>query len=158
MLALDTFVHAVHVLSAVVWVGGMLFLSLALAPILRSDCPVELRALLIRKVAGRFQKMGWTALGFLAVTGVYKLWSVWSTVEWTHSAFGAALAIKLLLVALMLALTALHDFIWGPGLVKESNPQERQRLSTRLAFWARINVTVAVTIVLLGAFLRMNPF
>ncbi len=61
-------VASLHLLGAVVWIGGMLFLGLVLTPTLRARPPAE-RAALLSAVGQRFAKIGWAALGILLVTG-----------------------------------------------------------------------------------------
>ena len=54
-----TFV-TLHLLGAVVWIGGMLFLGLVLTPILLGHPPKE-RAAFLHAVGRRFLKIGTTA-------------------------------------------------------------------------------------------------
>ena len=98
-----------HLLAAVVWIGGMLFLGLVLTPVLRNQPPAE-RAALLSAVGRRFLKIGWTALGVLLLTGPI-LWSL-RGFQITH-----ALAMKFILVAVIVYLSILHDFSLGPRLV-----------------------------------------
>jgi len=67
-------VVTLHLLGAVVWIGGILFLGLVLAPILRGR-PVAERVLLLQAVGRRFLRVGWAALGTLLATGPV-LWAL----------------------------------------------------------------------------------
>src|SRR2546426_6219415 len=61
-----------HILAAVIWIGGMLFLSLVAVPVLRQvDSPL-LRADLFRKMAWRFRRLVWICLAVLILTGIVK--------------------------------------------------------------------------------------
>ena len=54
-----------HIVAAVVWVGGMLFLPLMLVPIVRREEP--------RTRAALMSTVGWIAIAALLVTGVWNL-------------------------------------------------------------------------------------
>jgi uncharacterized membrane protein len=135
-----------HVLAVVVWIGGMLFLGLVLVPVLRGRPSAE-RAALLHAVGRRFLPIGWTALGTLLVTGTL----LWST---RGFAVSLALAHKLVLVAIVLALSVLHDFLVGPRLVgliaRGEASGEAVRLRRRVALLARLNLLCALVVLILG--------
>lgn len=60
----------IHLLAAVVWVGGMVFLSVVLVPVLKRDGAFAQHALLFRTVAYRFRAVVWGAMGMLVATGL----------------------------------------------------------------------------------------
>ena len=97
-----------HVLAAITWIGGMLFLALVLVPITRRLEDAALRARLFHAVGLRFRAVGWIALGVLVVTGLVHLWR--------HPVLlgSPRVHVKLGLVVLALILSALHDFVLGP--------------------------------------------
>lgn len=135
-----------HVLAAVVWIGGMIFIGLVLAPVLRGHPPRE-RAALLRAVGHRFLKIGWAALAVLLVTGPV-LWSV------RAFQFRATLGVKLVLVAVILYLSILHDFSLGPRLTdqleKGGQGEEVGRLRRQVALLARVNTLFALVVLILG--------
>ncbi|MDR4471294.1 MAG: hypothetical protein MRJ92_01170 [Nitrospira sp.] len=59
----------IHLLAAVVWVGGMVFLSVVLVPVLKQDGGFARHVVLFRTVAYRFRAVVWGAMGVLVVTG-----------------------------------------------------------------------------------------
>jgi putative copper export protein len=138
-------VRYVHVLSAIVWVGGMLFIALVLVPTARALGDAATRARLIRESGQRFRTVAWTALAVLVLTGVMNLWFQPGLLESPrfHGKIG--------LVGLALLLGAAHDFVLGPRAgLPGADPSARLRAS-----WiARVNVLVALAIVLLGLSLR----
>lgn len=135
-----------HVLGAVVWIGGMLFLGLVLTPVLRGHPPAE-RAALLQAVGRRFLRIGWTALGVLLVTGPL-LWSV------RAFQITPALGVKLILVVVVLYLSILHDFSLGPKLVthleKDGQGEETALLRRQVALFARVNTVCALIVLILG--------
>ena len=109
-----------HVLAALVWVGGMLFFALVAAPAVRNlDPPV--RAALVRTLGERFRLIGWACIAILVVTGVANLAfhgvldgpTLRSAAFW-GTPYGRALGWKLGGVGAMLTLSAVHDFVHGP--------------------------------------------
>ena len=92
-----------HVLAALLWLGGMFFLGVVGAPVLRAVEPVEL---------------------------------------------GHALAVKLVAVAMMVIISATHDFALGPaaGRVSPGSPSAL-RLRRRAAMLARLNALIGIALV-----------
>jgi uncharacterized membrane protein len=134
-----------HVLAALAWIGGMLFIALVLVPVARSLNDPPLRARLFHAAGVRFRVIGWIALGLLLVTGLGSLWL---------RPYLLALPrfhVKLGLVAVALALSALHDFVVGP---RAGRPGADPRLRTQASWLGRVNLVVVLVIVLLGLALR----
>lgn len=130
---------ALHLLAAVVWLGGMFFLALVGAPVLRRVEPADLRRALFEELGRRFRVVGWTTIAVLLATGVLLVhlrgWlfpaldgSLWGT----H--VGRLLAWKLAAVGAMLATTAVHDLLLEPKLVADEAAALRlRRRSVRFA-------------------------
>jgi uncharacterized membrane protein len=138
-------VRWIHVLSAITWVGGMLFIALVLVPVARALGDPALRTRLVRDTGRRFRTIGWIALGLLVVTGLVNLWF---RPFLLHS---PRFHWKLGLVVLALILGAFHDFVLGP---RAGAPGADPSLRLRASWIARVNLVVAVVIVLLGLALR----
>ncbi len=144
----------VHVLAAVLWLGGMFFLALVGAPVLRGVEPPSLRAALFRELGERYRAWGWAAIAVLLVTGVLNLWfrgvltavSMGSRHFWT-TPFGHTLGVKLAAVLAMLLIQAVHDFHWGPmsSRVTPGTP-EAATLRRRAAWAARVNAVLGLVI------------
>lgn len=106
----------VHILAAITWLGGVLFLALVGAPALRRVEPPSERAALFEAIGMRFRVVGWSAVAILLVTGVWLLHvRGWLSPElllapaFWGSGVGRALAWKLALVTTMLVLSLVHD-------------------------------------------------
>jgi putative copper resistance protein D len=138
-------VRWVHVLSAIVWIGGMLFIALVLVPVVRRLDDAALRTRLVHAVGVRFRTVGWIALGALVLTGLGNLW-VRPYLLWAPR-----FHLKLALVLVALALSVVHDFVLGP---RASAPGVDPGLRVRASWVARINALVVVLVVLLGLALR----
>jgi putative copper export protein len=130
-----------HVLAAITWIGGMLFIALVLVPVARRLPDQTLRARLIHETGVRFRTVGWIALAVLVVTGALNLW--------VHPVLLSSPRLhgKLGLVGLTLILSGFHDFVLGP---RAGAPGADPGVRLRASWIARINVLVALVIVLLG--------
>ena len=144
----------VHVLAALVWLGGMLALAL-LAPVLRDVGDDGLRQRLFHRLGVRFRAVGWVCIAALLTTGLLQLrmrgwWGmgVWGSAAFWATAPGRALAWKLLTVGVVLVLQAVHDFWLGPraGAVTPGTPQAR-RLRRAAALLARSTALVGLVLV-----------
>ena len=146
-----------HLLAALLWLGGMFFLGVVGAPILRSVEPPALRQRLFHKLGVRFRAAGWAAIAVLLVTGVWLLhlrgllhWSgVLGDPEFWRTTLGVALAAKLAAVAIMIVVGFIHDFFLGPAAGRAPTGSARaQTLRRRAAAFARLNALVGLLLLL----------
>ena len=148
-----------HIVAATVWIGGMLFLALVIAPATRHLPPTE-RAPLFSVVGRRFRLVGWICIALLIATGLANVayrgvrWDDVLSGRFSGSEFGRVLAIKLALVAVMLLLSLLHDLLLGPAsAAAQHDPALRQHAAAlrRRASWVgRVNVVFGVVVVALA--------
>ena len=102
-----------HIFAAISWIGGMIFLSLVLAPIVKSRKAAPEFMALFRSAARRFRIVAWIAMGLLLTTGPMLL--AHRGMALTHpESWSFILGLKLGLVLVLLALTLLHDLLLGP--------------------------------------------
>ena len=149
-----------HFLAAVIWIGGMLFLSLVAVPILRQvDSPL-LRADLFRKMAWRFRRLVWICLAVLILTGTVNVAFYGDTTQ--GSPYLKVLGIKLGLVAVLVTMGVAHDFIIGPRAARAQSrdgllPTGADLLMVQLAPWVgRLNLLLGVIILVLAAALTRS--
>ena len=151
----------VHVLAAFVWLGGLFFLGL-MAPTLRRIEPPALRAELFTKIGTKFRSVGWVAIGLLLVTGVLNLHfggvlhgEMLGSAAFWGSAYGRALAWKLVAVTGIVVGSALHDFVYGPRASRAvAGSAEAQVLRRRASWIARVNAPFGL--ILLIAAIRLT--
>lgn len=168
MLKLYVLSVFLHILAAVVWLGGALFLVMAVMPVLRKPELASLRVPVIRAVGRAFRPIGWTCLAILVVTGTVNLhFRGWlrflDDLEFWASPMGRLLALKLAVVAFILVLSAAHDFWLGPRSVRLAEaardtgaPNPLRQVS---AWMGRITVALGLLAVLLGVmFVRGRPW
>jgi uncharacterized membrane protein len=147
----------IHVLAAMLWLGGMFFLGIVGAPVLRDIEPPALRQRLFQELGSRFRRIGWIAIAVLVATGILNLhfrgWLRWTGVlaegSFWRSATGEALATKLIVVALMISISAIHDFVHGPraGRAAPGSPVALA-MRKRAARLARLNAMLGVLLVI----------
>lgn len=145
----------VHVLAALIWLGGMLFLAIVGAPVLRKVEPRQLRAELFRALGQQFRLVGWICIGVLMITGLLNLqfrgflsWTTLSSGAFWATRYGQALAAKLSAVVIMLVVQAIHDFRHGPRAGRlDPASKEAQRMRIWASWLARINAIVGIFLV-----------
>lgn len=142
-----------HVLAALLWLGGMLFLAAVGAPVLRKVEPAALRARLFAALGAQFRAVGWACIAVLVGTGIANLYFADVFARWAEPGFwgtpyGRTLAWKLVSVMVMVAVSAVHDFWLGPLASRlEPGSPGAIRTRTRAAWLARANALVGVALV-----------
>jgi len=126
-----------HVLAAVSWIGGTIFLSVVLVPVLRREPFASQRALLFRTIAHRFRAVVWGAIAVLLFTGPLLLHQRGIPIA-DPSGWPMVLAAKLGLVTILLLLTLTHDLILGPrvGKILQLPTESRTRFDQSLVLWS----------------------
>jgi uncharacterized membrane protein len=150
-----------HILAAVSWVGGMIFLSLVLAPLVRGRKAVPEFMALFRSAALRFRPVVWAGMAILLMTGPMLLShrgiSVTAPASWP-----GIVTVKLTLVALLLFLTLLHDLVFGPQVsrvsaIAESQRTTGERVIFKSARWLpRLSLLIALAVVVTAALLARS--
>ncbi len=149
-----TFTLTLHIIAAILWVGGMLFLTLVIVPYLNTlDDPLK-RSELFGAIGRRFRLFGWGALIVLIITGPINLHlldippSNILNPKFHGTSYGWPLMMKLGFVFLIVVSSLLHDFWIGP----------RSRTSDKFRMWARVigrtNLVIAIVIVVFAVILR----
>ena len=150
-----------HILAAVSWVGGMIFLSLVLAPLVRSRKAVPEFMALFRSAALRFRPIVWVAIAILVMTGPMLL-SLRGVAVASPTSWPGIVIVKLTLVALLLLLTLLHDLVLGPQVSRVSAIPESQRTAGeqvvfKTARWLpRLSLLIALAVVMTAAMLARS--
>jgi putative copper export protein len=144
-----------HLIAALFWVGGMLFLVFIIAPFLMTIDPKE-RSRVYQFVGQKYRKLAWIAIAILLITGPLNLYFLGiplsSIVDSTFlsSPYGRTLLVKLILVAIIIISSLIHDFYLGP----------KARSDKRYSFLARTigrtNLFIALFIALFAVFLRLG--
>src|SRR5690606_14152225 len=124
-----------HLLAAITWIGGMLFILVVLLPVVRPSLLPEDRAMLVGRIGRRFGYISLAALFVLLITGYMN--GERRHVDWadlTATTYGTRLLVKLILVAAIVVEIGRSSW-FGHRMVKlaagEKTPEvmaERRRL------------------------------
>jgi uncharacterized membrane protein len=158
----------IHILAAIVWMGGMAFLVLVLVGPLRRMERKDIAAELLHVTGRRFRTVGWVCFALLVVTGLYNLkvrglWGQLGDVAFWATPFGSVLLWKLVLVGVLLAFSVAHDFFLGPRATAALRNDPRSADAQKLRWWSsvlgRATFVLALIVILLSVMLvRGRPF
>ena len=143
-MSLSLVLRFVHILAALTWIGGMLFIALVLVPVTRRFEPA-LRTRLVHETGVRFRAVGWIAIAVLVTSGMLNLWLRPELLSAPRFYW------KVSIVVAALALSAVHDFVLGP---RAGRPGADPGLRVRASWIARFNVVLVLVVVALGVALR----
>lgn len=110
-----SFVAWLHLVSAAVWLGGLITIG-ALIPVLRR---AGLTREQLRAVARQFGTVSWWAMAVAVLTGLVRFWPLREALA-IDSGFRAAVAFKGLLVGIVIVLAS-----WHQTAAAEQSPQMR---------------------------------
>ncbi len=148
-----------HILAAMTWTGGMIFLVVVVVPLLRRGDRAAAAAFL-RESGTRFRAVGWTCFAVLLVTGAVNLSfrgvhaADLVSAAWLGSAAARPIVLKLATFAAILGASAVHDFVLGPrataAVERDPASAEAERLRRRASLLGRVEALLALVAVGLG--------
>ena len=148
---MTTFLRAVHLLSATLWVGGSAVLVIVGVPAIRAT-EGEARAAAMRALGRRWRPLGWSSMGIAILSGLWlsdRHGAFHSDV--LDSSFDRWLLVKSGLVVLLVVGSLVHDFVLGPRLQRELRDDAPEAPATRrrliVVGWLSFALTFAVPIV-----------
>ena len=163
------FIRWIHVIAAVVWIGGNLILAMVIVPYFRQNLPPVKRIQLLTQIGKRFEPIVWGCVGILFFTGIANIFDAIglgsSSGSETINAFMRTLLIKLILFIALLILTALHGFVYGPklstaieelDLEAEELPPNVQSIRKQMSIVSSLMGVVSLLILLAAVALRMG--
>ncbi|HET6528262.1 MAG TPA: DUF4149 domain-containing protein [Balneolaceae bacterium] len=146
----------IHVLSAIFWIGGMLFTVAVLVPVSRNKLLKAKKGAFFSLIGKKFSRISWVLFAVLIASGLTALvargypLSILTEAGFWQAGFGATLFIKLHLFACVLIVSGLHDFWLGPKAAQlmdeqpDSKSTDRFRKASR---WAgRLNLLLGLAI------------
>lgn len=144
-----------HIISAIFWIGGMLFLVLVIAPFLKTIPDPKAKSQIFQIVGKQYRFWGWIAIITLLVTGPFLLFYLYgiglSTLfdpAFYSTGFGKAVIGKILLVTVIVISALVHDFWIGP---KARNSPKHAKMAR---IFGRTNLIIALFIALFAIFIR----
>jgi putative copper export protein len=143
----ETAVAALHLLAAAVWVGGTVALVFIAVPMARMF-EGEDRARALRRLGQGWRPLGWSMLAVLAGSGLVLAGFAGVFSGEASTRFYAIFAVKVALVAALVAGAFVHDFVLGPGLasqIREGRPQTLRRPLVAVG-WCNFSLTLIVPV------------
>lgn len=146
----------IHILSAIFWIGGMLFTVAVLVPASRHQLLANKKGAFFALIGRKFSRISWILFIVLIITGItnllargYELADLATSKFW-DSSFGRPLFIKLNLFGLVLILSGIHDFYAGPkaaALMDNDPDNSKTKTYRKLSSWiGRINLLLGLGI------------
>ncbi len=146
----------IHLLSAIFWIGGMLFTVAVLVPASRHQLLADKKGAFFALIGRKFSRISWVLFLILIMTGItnllargYTLGDLVSSTFWSSS-FGNTLFIKLHLFGLVLILSGIHDFFAGPKaaeLMDTMPNSSKTKTYRKISSWiGRINLLLGLAI------------
>jgi copper resistance protein D len=152
-----------HLLGAVIWIGGVVFLVLVVGPALKRAASVREHLRLELNLAGRFRVVMWPAVGVVLFTGLFNVINILYATSLSGGSipptFARLLALKLGLVVVMIILQVIDQLVVRPKRIEGLRilSSEIATLPTPLRKWQRLAqglyvsiLTLAVVVVWLG--------
>lgn len=148
-----------HILSAMVWVGGMIFYVIVLIPVIRNPELKDQKLRLLQLTAIQFRNISYYifSIFILSGTGILYLkgffqnginWELWA------SNIGFMFMAKIGLFTVLFLSSLYHDFVTGPKTFTYliTDPVRFERYRKTSSFFGRFNLLVSVTIAIFGIF------
>ena len=159
---LDAVVLWIHLLSAVLFVGGSLFIWLVVLPASKLIAEDESeRMQIIEKIARRFGRITNITLVVLVLSGVYNAsWYLPSTGALFDTYLGNLLLVKIVLVIVLVALIYLHGLYFGRKIVRlarERKLEELKKVRKQSRIVSAINLVLMMMILVFAIFLQIPP-
>jgi copper resistance protein D len=135
-----------HVVAAVVWIGGLAYQAHVLLPAARRGEPAPFGA-----AARRARPLTWTAIAVVVLTGFYNVTRLGDLARVMESGAGLLLAAKFTLVILAVALAGQRDFaqvtLLNAALASGADPTRPLTAITRLD---RLVLLLGLVVIYLG--------
>lgn len=135
-----------HVVGAVVWIGGLAYQAHVLLPAARRGAVAP-----FGDAARRARPVAWTAIGVVVLTGFYNVTQLGDLARVMESGAGLMLAGKFILVILAIALTSQRDFaqltLLNAAVTSGGDPSRALRAIARLD---RVVLLLALVVIYLG--------
>jgi uncharacterized membrane protein len=147
MLSLRLLVLFVHIVAVIVALGGSLFSTFALAPILAAELEPPARIRVARRIVRRLGAIVLTSLAVLVVTGILNVLFI--------GGVSLLLAIKLILVVVVIGLALYQYGTLGVQIWRLSAAGPNPEIAELQARFRRVGITVG-SIVLLIVYLSLG--
>jgi len=151
----------VHLLTAVVFVGGSYFMWIIVVPASHLITQDESeRTQIVGKIAKKFGAIVNPVLIILVLSGIYNATNYLSSISDLITYPGTILLTKMVLVAILISLVYLHNTYFGKQIIrlsKEKRLEELNRLRKKSRLISITNLSLMTIVLILAAMLQIPP-
>ena len=147
-----------HIIAAVIWIGGNLVMAMVIVPYFkRSTSPVE-QIKILTQIGRGFEPIVWGCVLVLIFSGMSNILVSGMPDMWI-------LLIKLIFVFILIILTGAHSFIMGPRLAQavealepntEELPENVEKMRSQMAVVSSLVGVFSLLVLLAAVALRMR--
>lgn len=148
-----------HILSAMVWLGGMIFYVIVIMPVIRNQKVKEQKLTLLQLTALQFRKISYPLFVLFLISGFGILFTkgylqAGQFISFFTTNLGLMFLSKLGLFLLLFLFSIYHDFVSGPKtfFFLENDLVQYERYRRVSAFFGRLNLLLSLCIAILGVF------
>ncbi|MGH2349480.1 MAG: copper resistance protein CopC, partial [bacterium] len=150
-----------HLVSAAVWIGGLIYMGVVLTPLLKQLEPND-RSAVLGPLVQHFSNLALTSVSVLVITGLYAAWRNIPAFEALIStSYGRVLSVKVLLLIPLLGIAGVNLLIIRPQLVEVARRLAAAAREGLLQRWfirlVRSEVALASLVLLAAAALALLP-
>lgn len=116
----DYLITWIHLIAAIILMGGLIFFQFVLAPAARHIVADPQSKELVRVAGRRFRTIAWVCLITLILTGAYQMLHESGSAR-IETTWGVVLMLKLFLFVVAFGLILIHDFIIDPHAPSSKN-------------------------------------
>jgi len=145
----------IHLLAAMTFLGGWMFVLFAIRPSLRegrTKTPSPDGLEMVKKIGNRFRTIGWVSLVALILTGASQLLDESGSAR-IESGWGLVMMLKLFVFAIVGGLVFVHDLILDPygGAGKKKGEDSARLIFSGKVIWVQRGILALTLVVLLIA-------
>lgn len=143
METIGLLVRWLHIIAAVIWIGGNLMMAMVVVPYFkRSVTPVE-RIQILSQIGRRFEPIVWGCVLVLFFSGLVNIFLSFPNLAGLADVFLRTLFIKLLFFVILIVLTAIHSFVIGPRISRavdalEAGTEELPHHIEKMRHWMTV--------------------
>lgn len=148
----------IHLLAAMTFLGGWMFVLFAIRPSLRegrTKTPSPDGLEMVKKIGNRFRTIGWVSLVALILTGASQLLDESGSAR-IESGWGLVMMLKLFVFAIVSGLVFIHDLILDPygGAGKKKGEESTNLLFSGKVIWVQRGIlTLTLGVLLIASYL-----
>lgn len=153
----------VHMLATVLWIGGLVVLSILVLPAAQKVLDSQAYARLLEEIQGRLDSLSWFSVTLLLASGMFQMSASrhYEGFLAIHSLWGGVILVKHLLFGIMVIISGYVTWRIMPALRREAILKAKGKATTNLPKWQeklirfmQFNLILGILVLLLTAIAR----